>query len=66
MSEIVFGLAGFIFFMRPPMSQSKPEELLQKSDNIHTLLAHIENTQKQRRFKMWLKKLWAKLCFWRK
>lgn len=44
----------------------QPEELLRESQNVHTLLSRIEQTQRRRRFVQWLKRVWGKLCFWRK
>lgn len=40
--------------------KSKVEELLQKTENTHTLIARIESAQKRRRIKLWFKNLWAR------
>lgn len=38
----------------------KAKELLQKTENTHTLLARIESAQRRRKIKLWWKNLWIK------
>jgi hypothetical protein len=38
----------------------KAKELLQKTENTHTLLARIESAQRRRKIKLWWKNLWTK------